>query len=871
MFKYLAKKIFGSENERIIKSVRNVIDKISSLEDIISKLTDAELANQTVIFKERIKNGENLDHILPEAFATVREAARRILNMRHFDVQLIGGIILHQGKIAEMKTGEGKTLVATAPVYLNALTGLGVHVVTVNDYLAKRDSAWMGKVYQFLGLSVGCITNELDENERKIAYNADITYGTNNEFGFDYLRDNLKYRIDQVVQRPFNFAIIDEVDSILIDEARTPLIISGSINDNLKPYKQIERAIQELTTDDIDIDEKSKTVNLTEIGHHRIENILKKHSIIKEQYSLYDLENMTVVHHLNQALKAKYLFKKDVDYIIKDGRVMIIDEFTGRIMEGRRYSEGLHQAIEAKEMVKIHNESQTLASVTFQNYFRMYPKLAGMTGTAITEANEFSNIYGLEVVEIPTNVKVARVDEDDVIYKTAEEKYEAILEEIKSAHQKGQPILVGTVNIEKSEVLSALLKKNKIRHNVLNARYHEQEAKIIAQAGKIGAITIATNMAGRGTDIMLGGNATALAAENPKILLAEIEEQIVQDRKKVLENGGLLVIGTERHESRRIDNQLRGRAGRQGDVGRTKFFLSLEDDLMRIFGSEKIGSMLTRLGLKKGEAIVHPWISRSLEKAQHRVEMRNYEIRKNLLKFDDVVNEQRKVIYTQRIDIMKNDDLLLTLKEIVKGVNKALVYSYIPKKSYKYEWDIEGLEKALQHVYGSPLNIKEIADQDGNAENEIVEFLNSNALEILEQKKTQYGQKMFSVALTNIFLHTLDHLWRDHLHALDNLRGGISLRAYAQKDPLNEYKVEAFRMFENMLNELDELIARRCLQLHITHKIDHDSANYKQKLRLNRSEKIDDEEMKSWGKVSRNEPCPCSSGKKFKHCHGALL
>ena len=870
MFKYLAKKIFGSANERIIKSIRNTVDKINKLEDVISKLTDAKLTNQTVLFKERIKNGESLDHILPEAFATIREAAKRVLNMRHFDVQLIGGIILHQGKIAEMKTGEGKTLVATAPVYLNALTNLGVHVVTVNDYLAKRDSEWMGKIYQFLGLSVGCITNELDEDERKTAYNADITYGTNNEFGFDYLRDNLKYNLDQIVQRPFHFAIIDEVDSILIDEARTPLIISGSINNNLKLYQQIEKAIQELNYDDIDIDEKSKTVNLTEVGHHSIEKILKKHCIINKHHSLYDLENMTVVHHLNQALKAKHLFKKDVDYIIKDSRVMIIDEFTGRIMEGRRYSEGLHQAIEAKEKVKIHNENQTLASITFQNYFRMYPKLAGMTGTAVTEANEFADIYGLEVVEIPTNVKISRVDEDDVIYKTAEEKYEAILEEIKNAHQNGQPILVGTINIEKSEILSALLRKNKIKHNVLNARYHEQEAKIIAQAGQIGAITIATNMAGRGTDIMLGGNADALAAESPKITFVEIEKKVAHDRKKVLENGGLLVIGTERHESRRIDNQLRGRAGRQGDAGRTKFFLSLEDDLMRIFGSEKIGSMLTRLGLKKGEAIIHPWISKSLEKAQHRVEMRNYEIRKNLLKFDDVVNEQRKAIYAQRTDIMKNDDLLPTLKELLKEVNQSLVYSYIPKKSYKDEWDIEGLEKALKRVYGFHLDMKKIANQDSNAENELIEFLNNTALETLEQKKTQYGQKILNTALVNIFLHILDHLWRDHLHALDNLRGGISLRAYAQKDPLNEYKIEAFKMFEKMLNELNELIVSKCLQLHITHEINYDAANDEKKLQLSRSKEIDNETIKLWGKISRNEACPCRSGKKFKHCHGTL-
>ncbi|MDJ1407621.1 MAG: preprotein translocase subunit SecA [Candidatus Midichloria sp.] len=867
MFKYLAKKIFGSANERIIRATYGIIEQINSLENLISKLTDVELANQTFILKERLKGGESLEHILPEAFATVREAAKRVLNMRHFDVQLIGGIVLHHGKIAEMKTGEGKTLVATAPVYLNALTGLGVHVVTVNDYLARRDSLWMGKVYEFLELSVSCITSDSSDEERKSAYLADITYGTNNEFGFDYLRDNLKYSIGQLVQRPPNYAIVDEVDSILIDEARTPLIISGSITDQSKLYQQIDKAIQQLDLTDIDIDEKSKTVNLTETGHHNIGSILKKLGIIKDQYSLYDLENMTVVHHLNQALKAHHLFKKDVDYIVKDGKIMIIDEFTGRIMDGRRYTEGLHQAIEAKEKVKIQNENQTLASVTFQNYFRMYPKLAGMTGTAMTEANEFSDIYGLEVVEIPTNVKIARIDGEDEIYKTAEEKYEAILGEIRKAHKIGQPILVGTVSIEKSELLSSLLTKHNIKHNVLNARYHEHEAKIIAQAGKIGAITIATNMAGRGTDIMLGGNAAAMVEQGASSRDLELEtDRVAQDRERVLEVGGLLVIGTERHESRRIDNQLRGRAGRQGDVGRTKFFLSLEDDLLRIFGSEKISAMLTRLGLQKGEAIVHPWISRSLEKAQQRVEMRNYEIRKNLLKFDDVVNEQRKVIYAQRIEIMKDNNLLPALQEIIKSVNESLIEAYIQKKAYKEEWDIDSLEKALQQIYGIHIGVKGVVAQDGYAESEVKELLNNKALEILYSKKEQYGEEVLNIALSNVFLHTLDQLWREHIHSLDNLRGGISLRAYAQKDPLDEYKVEAFRMFGNMLAELDELIVSRCSQLHITHEIDNSSLN--EKIRLNRQEA--QEELKSWGKVSRNELCPCDSGKKFKHCHGVL-
>ncbi|WHQ46745.1 MAG: preprotein translocase subunit SecA [Candidatus Midichloria sp.] len=869
MFKYLAKKVFGSANERIIRATYGIIEQINNLENLISKLTYAELANQTFIFKERLKNGESLGHILPEAFATVREVAKRVLNMRHFDVQLIGGIILHHGKIAEMKTGEGKTLVATAPVYLNALTGLGVHVVTVNDYLARRDSSWMGKVYEFLGLSVGCIASDLSDEERKNSYLADITYGTNNEFGFDYLRDNLKYSMDQLVQRPFNYAIVDEVDSILIDEARTPLIISGSITDRSKLYQQIDKAIQKISNTDIDIDEKSKTVNLTEHGHHNIELILKKLGIIKNQYSLYDLENMAVVHHLNQALKAHHLFKKDVDYIVKDGRIMIIDEFTGRIMDGRRYAEGLHQAIEAKEKVEIQNENQTLASVTFQNYFRMYPKLAGMTGTAMTEANEFSDIYGLEVVEIPTNVKVARIDEEDEIYKTTEEKYEAILSEIRKANKRGQPVLVGTVSIEKSEFLSSLLNKHNIKHNVLNARYHKQEAEIIAQAGQIGAITIATNMAGRGTDIMLGGNTAAMVEQGNSSKDSVLEaERVAQDRKKVLEVGGLLVIGTERHESRRIDNQLRGRAGRQGDVGRTKFFLSLDDDLLRIFGSEKISSMLTRLGLQRGEAIVHPWISRSLEKAQQRVEMRNYEVRKNLLKFDDVVNEQRKVIYAQRIEIMKDNNLLPTLQEIINSVNESLVEAYIQKKTYKKEWDMNSLEKALQRIYGMHIYLKSIVTQDGYVGNEVKELLNNKALEILNSKKGQYGEKVLNIALSNVFLHTLDQLWRDHLHLLDHLRRGISLRAYAQKDPLNEYKIEAFRMFGNMLSELDKMIVSRCLQLHITYDIENSSLNESKKLCLNRLEM--QEKLKSWGKVLRNEQCPCGSGKKFKHCHGII-
>ena len=863
MFKFLAKKIFGSANEKFLSSIKNIVTNINELEASISKLSDTELSAQTQIFKKRLTNGEHLDHILPEAFATVREAAKRVLGMRHFDVQLIGGIVLHQGKIAEMKTGEGKTLVATAPVYLNALTGLGVHVVTVNDYLAKRDSEWMGKIYQFLGLTVECIINELDDGDRRKAYSADITYGTNNEFGFDYLRDNLKHDLEHMVQRPFQYAIVDEVDSILIDEARTPLIISGPATDRSDIYTKIDKIIKLFKDNDIEIDEKSRSVNLTEEGHSNAELILRNSGIIKEEQGLYDLENMNILHHLTQALKAHKIFKKDVDYMIKNGNAMLIDEFTGRVMEGRRYSEGLHQAIEAKEKIRIHNENQTLASVTFQNYFRMYPKLSGMTGTAATEANEFLDIYNLQVIEIPTNIKVSRIDEDDEIYKTAEEKYEAILKEIVASHEKGQPILVGTASIEKSELLSKMLKKQKIHHNVLNAKYHEQEAGIISQAGRSGAITIATNMAGRGTDIMLGGNAESIIAhtdpkKNPN--RKNITSEVKKDKEDVLNNGGLLVIGTERHESRRIDNQLRGRSGRQGDPGRTKFFLSLEDDLMRIFGSEKIGSMLTKLGLKRGEAITHPWISKSLEKAQQKVEARNYEVRKNLLKFDDVVNEQRKAIYSQRIDVMKRTGILEMLRGMIHDINIAIINRYIPKKSYRDDWDVKGLESELSSLFSFPIPIKEAYEQDDCNIDKLIDFIDNTTIKVFESQRELYGDELFEIGISSVFLQTLDQLWREHLQQLDTLRNGISLRAYGQKDPLNEYKIEAFKMFETMISNMEQMIVARCLRL---------------KISFEPSENINDNTDQgssdnSSRKLSRNDPCFCASGKKFKHCHGTI-
>ncbi len=893
MFGSIAKKLFGSPNDRALKVVRTKVDEINAFEDKIKPLSDAELMAKTQEFRDRIEAGAKLDDLLPEAFACVREAAWRALGERHYDVQLLGGIVLHQGKITEMKTGEGKTLVSTLPAYLNALSGKGVHVVTVNDYLASRDSQWMGQVFAKLGLSVGCIVHGVDDEERRAAYAADITYGTNNEFGFDYLRDNMKFEKSAMVQRGFNFAIVDEVDSILIDEARTPLIISGPAEDSSDLYLAIDALIPNLQENDYEIDEKAKTVGFSEDGTENIEHVLEAAGLLKGS-NLYDVENVTIVHHLNQALRAHKLFEKDKDYIVKDDKVIIIDEFTGRMMEGRRFSEGLHQALEAREKVTIQPENQTLASITFQNYFRLYDKLAGMTGTAATEADEFQEIYGLEVIEIPTNVPVARIDADDEVYRTAEEKYNAIVVTIEECVKRGQPVLVGTVSIEKSEMLSDLLKKKKIPHKVLNARYHEQEAEIISQAGRIGAVTIATNMAGRGTDIKLGGNEEMMIAARTADLTdeseiakisAELKLEIEEQRKQVLAAGGLFVIGTERHESRRIDNQLRGRSGRQGDPGTSRFFLSLQDDLMRIFGSERMDGMLRKLGLEDGEAIVHPWINKALEKAQQKVEARNYEIRKNLLKFDDVMNDQRKVIYEQRIELMDTQDVSETVSTMQEEVIDDLVDTHIPPKAYPEQWDVEGLKLAVERTLALDLPIGEWAAEEGIADEEIRDRLKDAAKRKMAEKAVRYGSEVMRMVEKSILLQILDQAWKDHLLQLDQLRQGVSLRAYAQKDPLNEYKSEAFNMFEMMLNQLRETVTT-----YLSHVQLQNPAEQLQREEPDESEmtathidpvtgenEFETAELnpegtnaENWGKVRRNAPCPCGSGKKFKQCHGRV-
>ncbi|MBO0331995.1 preprotein translocase subunit SecA [Sneathiella sp. CAU 1612] len=893
MFGSIAKKLFGSPNDRALKVVRTKVDEINAFEDKIKPLSDAELMAKTQEFRDRLEAGAKLDELLPEAFACVREAAWRALGERHYDVQLLGGIVLHQGKITEMKTGEGKTLVSTLPAYLNALTGKGVHVVTVNDYLARRDSQWMGQVFAKLGLSVGCIVHGIDDQERRAAYAADITYGTNNEFGFDYLRDNMKFEKSAMVQRGFNFAIVDEVDSILIDEARTPLIISGPAEDSSDLYMAIDALIPALKEDDYEVDEKTKTVGFSEDGTENIEKVLESAGLLKGS-NLYDVENVTIVHHLNQALRAHKLFEKDKDYIVKNDKVIIIDEFTGRMMEGRRFSEGLHQALEAREKVTIQPENQTLASITFQNYFRLYNKLAGMTGTAATEADEFHEIYGLEVLEIPTNVPVARIDADDEVYRTVEEKFDAIVVTIEDCLRRGQPVLVGTVSIEKSEMLSELLKKKKVPHKVLNARYHEQEAEIISQAGRLNAVTIATNMAGRGTDIKLGGNEEMMIAARTADLTdeaeiakitAEVKAEIAEQRKQVLDAGGLFVIGTERHESRRIDNQLRGRAGRQGDPGTSRFFLSLQDDLMRIFGSERMDGMLRKLGLEEGEAIIHPWINKALEKAQQKVEARNYEIRKNLLKFDDVMNDQRKVIYEQRIELMDTQDVSETISTMRDEVIDDLVDTHIPPKAYPEQWDVEGLKLAVARTLALELPIAEWAAEEGIADEEIRERLKDAAKRRMAEKAVRYGSEIMRMVEKSILLQILDQAWKDHLLQLDQLRQGVSLRAYAQKDPLNEYKSEAFNMFELMLNQLRETVTT-----YLSHVQLQNPAEQLQRQEPDESEitathidpvtgenefetaelNTDGTNAENWGKVRRNAPCPCGSGKKFKQCHGRV-
>lgn len=895
----LLKKLFGSANDRFLKSLRKTVNQINQLEPSVQKLSDQELSQRTIWLKERLKQGEKLDAILPDAFATVREAAVRVLGQRHYDVQLIGGIVLNKGMIAEMKTGEGKTLVSTLAAYLNALTGKGVHIVTVNDYLARRDAEWMGRIYRFLGLSVGVIVNGLNDDERRAAYLCDITYGTNNELGFDYLRDNMKYRLEDLVQREFNYAIVDEVDSILIDEARTPLIISGPTEDNSELYTKINAFLPALAEGDYEKDEKARQVTLTEQGIEKFEELLRQSGLMSTG-SLYDLPNIGLLHHIQAALRAHKLFERDVAYIVKDKKVIIIDEFTGRMMEGRRYSEGLHQALEAKEGVPIQNENQTLASITFQNYFRLYPKLSGMTGTAMTEAAEFAEIYNLEVIAIPTNRPMQRKDEQDEVYRTAKEKYKAIIDLILECRKKQQPVLVGTVSIEKSEVISQLLKARHINHQVLNARYHEQEAAIIAQAGTPSAVTIATNMAGRGTDIQLGGNLDMRIKQEvlnsdpddvKKRKIEKIKAEIEAAKQKVLEVGGLFIIGTERHESRRIDNQLRGRSGRQGDPGISRFFLSLEDDLMRIFGSGRLDSLLVRFGLKENEAITHPWVSKALEKAQEKVEARNFDIRKNLLRYDNVMNDQRKVIYEQRRDLMKASNVREMVDDMRHQVIQDLTATYLPAKSYAEEWNIKSLHEEAVRLLALDLPLQEWAKEDITAV-EIGERLTEASNLKMQEKESKYGLPMLQFAEKSILLQLLDQSWKEHLLSLDHLRQGIGLRAYGQRDPLNEYKREAFDMFSGFLGKLREQVTAVLSHLEIrTDQLPPSQPT----ARLNnpREKRNEGDSLKQlpaaggptlsnsnsnplsklppdWQSTPRNSACPCGSGKKFKQCHGKI-
>ena len=912
MLAALTRNIFGSANERFLKNLRPIVGVINSLEKKYSDMSDDELRSQTEAFRKRLAEGEKLDRLLPDAFAAVREAAKRTLGQRHFDVQLLGGMVLHQGKIAEMRTGEGKTLVATLPSYLNALTGKGVHVITVNDYLAQRDSAWMGRVHSFLGLKVGCIVHGLNEDERRDAYAADITYGTNHEFGFDYLRDNMKFRASDLVQRPFNYAIVDEVDSILIDEARTPLIISGPAEDSSELYRRVDEIIvKNLKPDVYEKDEKSRTVNLTETGMVDMEGWLSEAGMLNPG-GLYDSSNVNTLHHVQQALRAHTLFSRDVDYIVKNDKLIIIDEFTGRMMEGRRYGEGLHQALEAKEKVTIERENQTLASITYQNYFRLYPKLSGMTGTALTEAAEFEEIYNLSVIDMPTNVQVLRIDHDDVVFRTATEKYNAIIDVIEECRKRMQPVLVGTVSIEKSELLAELLKKRKIPHHVLNARYHEQEAYIIAQAGRAGAVTIATNMAGRGTDIQLGGNLDMRIAQEANIIenqaerdekIASIRKEVIEAREVVLKAGGLYVIGTERHESRRIDNQLRGRSGRQGDPGTSSFFLSLQDDLLRIYGADKMDAVLASLGLRDGQSIEHPWISRALLKAQEKVEARNFDIRKNLLKFDNIMNDQRKVIYEQRREIMTASNVSDTITAMRNDVIENLVSVAVPPHSYPEQWALAELAERTKTILNLDLPIEVWGKEDGIAESEFEIRLTKAADEKYAAKVNGIDSHMLHQVEKLILLSTLDQVWKDHLLALDHLRSGIGLRAYGQRDPLNEYGREAFDLFSAMLDQLrvdattklladtvrapteEEVLAQRRGQQLIENRGDEPEVSlpegmmrraaggptsYGKSAQAVAAMGFDAKNPATWGKVQRNSPCPCGSGKKFKHCHGSL-
>ncbi len=936
----VARKLFGSSNDRRIRTYRPRVDEINALEPELAGLSDEALRARTDAFKKQLAEGATLDDILAPAFATVREAAKRTLGQRHFDVQLIGGMVLHEGRIAEMKTGEGKTLVATLPVYLNALAGRGVHVVTVNDYLARRDAEWMGQIYKFLGLTVGIIVHGLDDEQRKKEYDSDVTYGTNNELGFDYLRDNMKYRLEDMAQRGHIFAIVDEVNSILIDEARTPLIISGPLDDRSEFYNTIDTFIPRLDKTDFELDEKQRSVNLSKSGMTKMEQVLKDANLLKSN-SLYDVENVSVVHHINQALRAHKLFQRDKDYIVRNGEVVIIDEFTGRMMPGRRYSEGLHQALEAKEHQPIQPENQTLASITFQNYFRMYEKLAGMTGTAVTEADEFQDIYDLEVLEIPTNREMVRIDDDDEVYRTGLEKYRAVITLIEDCKTRGQPVLVGTTSIEKSEQLAEMLRQQGWEQHdfsdpnafaalysgdegatkakvfaILNARYHEQEAYIISQAGVPGAITIATNMAGRGTDIQLGGSADmrirqeVTDIEDPREReksprADEIRAQIARLKEKALAAGGLYVLGTERHESRRIDNQLRGRSGRQGDPGHSKFFLSLEDDLMRIFGTDKLDGMLTKLGLKENEAIIHPWINKALEKAQQKVEARNFDIRKNILKYDNVMNDQRKVIFDQRVEWMDDKVVAEIVADMRHNVLDDLVAKHVPENAYPEQWDTPGLKEELKRVLNLDLPVDEWAKEEGIADEEIFSRVERRADEHMAGKVAQWGADVLRYVEKSILLQTLDHLWREHLVMLDHLRQVIGLRGYGQRDPLNEYKAEAFNLFEAMSQSLREAVTAQLMRVEIqatppqqpaplpamqAHKADPTTGEDEMALAMAGAETLarhgigaatgmvaarapqapprNPNDPTSWGKVGRNELCPCGSGKKFKHCHG---
>jgi preprotein translocase subunit SecA len=908
MFSSLARAVFGTSNDRALKGFKRQVAAINAFAPALAALDDEALRAKTAAFKERLEAGETLDDILEEAFAVVREASTRALGLRHFDVQMIGGMVLHSGKIAEMKTGEGKTLVATLAVYLNALTAKGVHVVTVNDYLAARDAEWMGRLYSFLGLTTGVIVHGLDDNQRRAAYAADITYGTNNEFGFDYLRDNMKYRLEDMVQRPFNYAIVDEVDSILIDEARTPLIISGPSDEPTELYAKVDAVVTALLAQPVsedgsdaiyDKDEKAKTVVLTETGSEQVEQLLRDFGLLTEG-NLYDIFNISLIHHVQQSLRARVLYARDVDYIVRDGKVVIIDEFTGRMMEGRRYSDGLHQALEAKEKVVVEKENQTLASITFQNYFRLFPKLAGMTGTAMTEADEFEQIYKLQVVEIPTNVPVTRKDYDDEVYRSAGEKYEAVAKLIEECRERGQPVLVGTTSIEKSEIISNLLNQKKIPHSVLNARFHQQEATIVAQAGAPGAITIATNMAGRGTDIKLGGNLDMRLKLEPAADGEGIRAEIDEYHERVKAAGGLFVIGTERHESRRIDNQLRGRSGRQGDPGASRFFLSLEDDLMRIFGSDRMGGMLQRLGLQEGEAIIHPWINKALEKAQKKVEARNFDTRKNLLKYDDVMNDQRKEVYAQRREFMSSDSVSAVVAEMREDVIASMVARRIPERAFAEQWESAALAEDVKRILNLDVPVEDWAAEEGIDENGIRERLIEAADAASAARAERVGQDLTNFVEKSILLQTLDQVWKEHLLALDHLRQGIGLRAYGQRDPLNEYKREAFALFNALLDDLKERVTH--LLAHVTigaqppappppaamfeshpearQLVGADAglpagteaapARAPALVQPYRPEEIDPARPETWGTTPRNAACPCGSGKKYKYCHGKV-